>query len=587
MSDSNVWKSRWDEAREHFLGVVLISVIYLTSELNIWGLSLALASAQLQYFASILSMILVFSVMTMVGRFSGTCDALYRRWIKTNVDFLNAQLGVGFSIPIIMLDHMLSMRDIGYIVATSAITNVVSWIGVFLFSLAGLSLLSVSQSHLSGLVRGGRAAETNQSSPPSQSGEEEKKAAVSSSVFAPYERPPWSKYLTLDDPVMTNTDTAGNDPSSSPAGDHCRRTTTTTPEMEEEEEEEESSAPAASHKKKEKDVWNLLKRNGYLFTCLVGIAALGVPLQMALSDSRALDGFALWLCWITAVRLQRTVKQSFFLIDSVRCRHTVATMINPVLVTTALMLGYTRLRGVLSPDGGIATVLSGLSSGTPLYSLWTALAREAPLADNPSYWFGAGDFALSLLECGIVAWGFKLYECRRQLFSSAGLVIFVFCSVAAVGNVFLPVLLASRLGLDGPEALAFAARSTTLALAKPAVKTLGGNLALNATLVVSNGIIGQLLYPILLEKLSIPASDRSVDTKDQEKLDAKTDDVMTVAAGTAIGINGAAMGVSYLYEVQSRAAPYAVLSMTIFGVMTVAFTTLEPFKGVVLGLASR
>lgn len=39
--------------------------------------------------------------------------------IRAQVDFINAQLGVGFSVPIIMLDHMLSMRDIGYVVATS------------------------------------------------------------------------------------------------------------------------------------------------------------------------------------------------------------------------------------------------------------------------------------------------------------------------------------------------------------------------------------------------------------------------------------------------------------------------------------
>ncbi|KAG6008630.1 hypothetical protein E4U21_004270 [Claviceps maximensis] len=581
MAGSNIWQSRWNKAREHFLGVVVISVIYLTSELNIWGLSLALASAQIQYFASILSMILVFSVMTLAGRLSPTCDELYRRWIKTNVDYLNAQLGVGFSIPIIMLDHMLSMRDIGYIVATSAITNVVSWVGVFFLSIAGLSVLSASQSYILSLMRR-PAAEEKDIFPPRQSGD--KKNGTASSVLPPllppYEKPLWKKHLTLDDSVAP---CPGDDPSSSLPENHRR-----TPQADM---EEDSCDTAVSHKqnvknKHEEDVWNCLSRNGYLFACLIGIGALGIPLQIALSDSRALDGFALWLCWITAVRLQHTVKNSSVPIFSTRCRHSLATMINPVLVTTALMLGYTRLRGVLNHEGGIATVLEDFSSGTPLYSLWTALARSAPLDDNPGHWFGAGDFALSLLECGIVAWGFKLYECRRQLFSLSGLVIFFVCSVAAAGNVFLPVLLASRLGLDGPEALAFAARSTTLALAKPAIKTLGGNLALNATLVVSNGIIGQLLYPILLEKLSIPASNPSVNDK-EHKVESKTDNIMTVAAGASIGINGAAMGVSYLYEVQSRAAPYAVLSMTIFGVMTVAFTTLEPFKSVVLALASR
>ncbi|KAG5931060.1 hypothetical protein E4U53_001965 [Claviceps sorghi] len=580
MSDSSVGRSRWNQATRHFLDVVLISAIYVASELNIWGLSLALAPAQLQYFASILSMVLVFSAMTLAGRVSGTCDGVYRRWIKTNVDFLNAQLGVGFSIPIIMLDHMLSMRDIGYIVATSAITNVVSWMGVFLLSLAGLSLLSASKSYMPGLVRrrAAAAAAAADSLRPSQPGEKKPTAA---SVFHAYERPSWKKYLSLDDA------------SSSPPRDQGRAGAAA-------ETDESSSPPAVGHQgktaKHNRHVWRFLERNGYLATCLLGIVALGVPLQLTLADSRALDGFVLWLCWMTAVRLQRAAKHSAVLMVSARGRHTLATMMNPVLVTTALMLGYTRLRGALSrPDGGVAAVLADLSSGTPLYALWTALARSAPLAGNPRRWFGAGDLALSLLECGIVAWGFKLYECRRQLFSASGLAISLLCSVAAAANVFLPVLLASALGLDAPEALAFAARSTTLALAKPAVKTLGGNLALNASLVVGNGILGQLLYPLLLEKLSIPAADPSVvgdkarnpDPDPNPDPEAKGDEIRTVAAGTAIGINGAAMGVSYLYDVRSRAAPYAVLSMTIFGVMTVAFTTLEPFKGVLLALASR
>jgi hypothetical protein len=69
---------------------------------------------------------------------------------RNKVDFINAQLGVGFSVPIIMLNHVLGIRDVGYIIATSgtlclnpqpscirpltlqvAITTLVSWIAVF------------------------------------------------------------------------------------------------------------------------------------------------------------------------------------------------------------------------------------------------------------------------------------------------------------------------------------------------------------------------------------------------------------------------------------------------------------------------
>jgi hypothetical protein len=95
------------------------------------------------------------------------------------------------------------------------------------------------------------------------------------------------------------------------------------------------------------------------------------------------------------------------------------------------------------------------------------------------------------------------------------------------------------------------------------------------------------MYPILLDKLSVPTVQPDSEFNGKKKPEqADEDGAVTVAAGTAIGINGAAMGVSYLYEVKSRAAPYAALSMTMFGLMTVVFTTQEPFRTMTLKLAS-
>ena len=53
-------------------------------------------------------------------------------------------------------------------------------------------------------------------------------------------------------------------------------------------------------------------------------------------------------------------------------------------------------------------------------------------------------------------------------------------------------------------------------------------------------------------------------------------DPHTVAAGLTIGINSAAMGTAYLYEVGSEAAPYSALSMMALGVMTVGFASIKP-----------
>jgi putative effector of murein hydrolase len=373
------------------------------------------------------------------------------------------------------------------------------------------------------------------------------------------------QYLTLDDAVDKQEDQTSS-----------LNTTQTT----------ENQTIVEARVKKDKSPWEYLKSNGYVILCIIGIACIGIPLEIALHNSWPLDGFSLWLCWLVAIRLQRMVKSSHLFGSNIRCRHTLATMINPVLITTLLMLGFTRFRGWLSGSGGIAKILQDFSSGSPLYSILTAIVVPSEMSQDLRQWFGAGDAALSLLECGMVTWGFKLYECRKQLFSVSGISTLLFSAVAACANVFLSVLLARGIGLQPEEALAFSARSATLALAKPSVKALGGNIALNATLVVSNGILGQLVYPVLLEKISVPTV-QSDSVGDEQKTpdQAHEDSAVTVAAGTAIGINGAAMGVSYLYEVRSRAAPYAALSMTMFGVMTVVFTTLEPFKTTTLKLA--
>lgn len=337
--------------------------------------------------------------------------------------------------------------------------------------------------------------------------------------------------------------------------------------------------------------WYFGQTYGYTLLSLCGIAIIGIPVVIITADARALDGFTLWFFWILSVRLQKWLKGSSAIEINGSFKHVFTTLMNPVLLTTLLMFGYTRAMAAMTPHDGLAHILKRFRSGTPLYTLWTAAVSHTPVATNPSGWFGAGDLALSLLECGILTWGFKLYECRQQLFSLPGVVVSIFCVGVAAGNVLLSVLMANIIGLDQPQSLAFAARSTTLALAKPAITALGGDLALNATLVVSNGILGQLMYPFLLGRLPTSVASRPEATSQQreglEHSKGNEDDLVTIAAGTAIGVNGAAMGVSYLYETNSNAAPYAALSMTVFGVMTVVFTTIEPFKSLVCSLTTK
>lgn len=322
-----------------------------------------------------------------------------------------------------------------------------------------------------------------------------------------------------------------------------------------------------------------------VFLSLFFLFTIGMPVSLITGDHRLLDGCMLWFVWITSCRLQRGLasmpSQSSLTSSTQRVG---TTLLNPVLLTTLAMTAYTRARS-LATSIALHDVLDTFSSGTSLSELWSHLVSPAayPLKLQHAAFFGAGDAALAVLEAGIVVWGFKLHECRLQLASRAGLSVILVSGAAAALNVFISTLLGKGMGLAAPESLAFAARSTTLALARPAVAALGGNQVVNAALVVSNGILGQLLYPFVLGRLGLDMTQQA-DAGSEDESAPSEDDSRVLATGTTIGINGAAMGVAYLYECKNRAAPYAALSMTVFGVMTVVFSAVEPFTATLQAL---
>ena len=359
--------------------------------------------------------------------------------------------------------------------------------------------------------------------------------------------------------------------------------------------------------------WNFCVANFPLLASVTGIFLIGAPVAAATGEQRVLDGCVLWFVWVSSLRVQRGFKTSKLCLFAPKLKDAIATLMNPVLFTTLLMTAYTRAKAAAISIRSLAEVLRIFSNGVPLCTLWTAYVTGEQHPNGVSRWFGAGDAALSILECGIFIWGFKLYECRHQVFSIAGLLTILVSIAAAAGNVFLPVLSGRLMGLDRAVSLAFAARSTTLALAKPAMQAIGGNPGANAALVVSNGILGQLIYPFALEKLGVKHEESDIEkkalsvssdgnvsdgtlfgTQESNQITSQSeskpenphdDGAVTIAAGITIGVNGAAMGVAYLYATKSRAAPYAALAMTVFGIMTVFFTTVEPFQGVLRDLA--
>lgn len=64
---------------------MLVATICLTSELLIWGLSRTLASAGLEFFSTIVGMVLVFAVSTASWAIWNRTDDFYRRWLKEKV----------------------------------------------------------------------------------------------------------------------------------------------------------------------------------------------------------------------------------------------------------------------------------------------------------------------------------------------------------------------------------------------------------------------------------------------------------------------------------------------------------------------
>ncbi|RGP71555.1 hypothetical protein FSPOR_3261 [Fusarium sporotrichioides] len=575
MSLSKIWKKRLNYLAGNVLEFGWVVVIYLMSELIIWGLSRALAPINLEFFSSIFGMILTFCCMAFAYLCFNGVDDVYQRHIKSKVDFINVHLGLGFPIPLVMLNQsdVLGGRDIACIIGNFVVTNLASWVMVFALSLLVMTF----------------AARWTTQVP------DDFCLPQAHTEVSPRVETSWLSDSTLDQvsqPIFGRREKAINQPA--PDRDTAPSTTVS-----------QRSSIAFKDPIDGSRVWHLWISNFPLLASFMGIFIVGAPVAAAANEDRILDGCVLWFIWALTLRLQREVRASKLCVDMPKLKNAIVTLMNPVLFTTLLMTAYTRAKAGAYGFHILSKVLEDFSSGTPLYVLWTSVVTGTPLSDDRTPWFGAGDAALSILECGILIWGFKLYECQRQLFSLAGLLTVLLATAAAAGNVFVSVLAGNLIGLDPPEALSFAARSTTLALAKPAMAALGGNLGANAAFVVSNGILGQLCYPFVLDKLGVKREDNRrsengllsgsdgrssrlslkplLKTAQQDL--ANGDDPFTISAGIAVGINGAAMGVSYLYETKSRAAPYAALAMTVSGVMTVVFTTVEPFKGAVLELA--
>ena len=330
---------------------------------------------------------------------------------------------------------------------------------------------------------------------------------------------------------------------------------------------------------------------------------IGLPLRCLSHHDVPLATTLLSSVWLTTLSFQNTIKSTPSLPPPLRAL--LASLSNAVLSTALAMTAYVLSDAALSARPVPAVLATLQNTRTPLSA--SIIHRGSMMKMT------AGDVATTLLNSGLVAWGLKLYEHRATLLSRAGLTVCSVAAVLALGNIAVGPVVVARMGMgevpDG-AALAFAARSVTIALAGPVMGVLGGDGGLNAAMVVASGIgyqmgmgfgVGRWVEGKVVRWLGSgrwsggggdteaeAVTMREGETRGRARTGGaeeaavraakqrRANDPRTVAAGVTVGVNAAAMGTAYLYETQSEAAPHAALSMIALGIMTVVFSSIPP-----------
>ncbi|KAI0418897.1 LrgB-like family-domain-containing protein [Xylaria grammica] len=226
--------------------------------------------------------------------------------------------------------------------------------------------------------------------------------------------------------------------------------------------------------------------------------------------------------------------------------------LHPVLVASLLTVLGVWVLG-LAKGHDLATTLHEFRSGATYLTLWTAAQRP-----------GAGDVLASVLDAAIVALALPMYRYRRELRRHFAPIVLPNV-LLAVASLFAYPYLCFALGIGATRSLAFAARSLTLALATPAVANLGGDANTVAALAITSGIVGVLVGQRMLALLRIPEDDY-------------------VTRGVTLGANSSAIATALLLRTDPRAAALSSLSMSLFGAITVLFTSVPPIVAVVRSL---
>ena len=178
---------------------------------------------------------------------------------------------------------------------------------------------------------------------------------------------------------------------------------------------------------------------------------------------------------------------------------------------------------------------------------------------------GAGDLLGSLLDVSIVALALPMIKYRNELKRHITIILLPLLPLVGLSMFGYPAFCKYILK-DPHHSLAFTARSLTLALATPTSQNLDGDASLVAVLCIMSGILGVLFGPTLLHWLKIPEDDY-------------------VTRGITLGANSSAIATALLLTTDPRAAALSSLSMSLFGTVMVALSSIPPVVKIVQRLA--
>lgn len=232
-------------------------------------------------------------------------------------------------------------------------------------------------------------------------------------------------------------------------------------------------------------------------------------------------------------------------------------VIHPVLLSSALTIILIWILA-LSNHSTLRASLKSYSTKTRYIQLFSGQGSHLPPP-------GAGDIFSSLLDVSIVALALPMFNYRAELKRHFPSIILPNILIAT-GSLFGYPALCHALGIAPPRALSFASRSLTLALATPATQNVGGDLQLVAVLCIMSGVMGVLVGPALLKCMRIPEDDY-------------------VTRGVTLGGNSSAIATALLLVSDPRAAALSSLSMSLFGTVMVALTSVPVVARVVGKLA--